>query len=694
MKLRSALIICLMMFVSSFSKAQVADSILFEEYRNMSLEELSNIKITIASKKEENRFESPVSTYIITQKDMQQAGCLNIMEAFRLVPGLIVRQTTPGAYDIHLRGYDNIVNVNYELTYYSNSITLVMIDNRPVYNYFQGGTFWETLPLGIAEIERIEFINGASSAMYGPNAVAGVINIITKKEAAGEVHVTQDLQLSSGQNLVSSTSILAPVNSRLTIGGSLNRTFFERDYDKYFSYSKDTWVPVDSLRFGSTSSDARYPDIGNAADLLSGNLRINYQGIADNYIDFSAGYQESEVQKIYVNNQVTPLTTNGSKSSYLNLVSQTQGFLFNLAHMRGYQNTYGMMGWEYDFNTTDALIEYSYKYRGFSLRPGVGFRNATYDDAKAIEEYGTERALLSGRKAINTFSGLIRTEYVLSKFRFIAALRADKYNVPDTVYLSYQFAITYKPNQDNLLRLGYSRSNRGSFFLDSYYNQEFDYGAVQVKLMGNTNLDLLTMDLLEAGIRNKSLRNIQFDAAIYLSGTQHYAQLLESPPLNDNLVLYEFQNLDLNAVQFGASLELDYIPAANFRVRAYSNLQNTMVHNYPLSDSTSETHSHGSTPLLYGGLVLNYSPFKRLNFNLNPYYFTRQVLNSASRKDSQGNYFSVPAQLVLNVKISYQLTKGVMLFANGKNLLHREQEEVIWGDKISASYWGGVYIDL
>lgn len=694
MKRRSGFILCLLLLMNLYCNAQEADSILLEEYWNMSLEELANVQISIASKKEESRFESPFSTYIITQEDMQQAGCLNLMEAFRLIPGLIVRQTTQGAYDIHLRGYDNILNVNRELTLYSNSITLVMIDNRPVYNYFQGGTFWETLPLGIAEIESIEFINGASSAMYGPNAFSGVINIITRKKAAGEVRVTQDLQASTGRNLVSSTNVLAPVNSRLTIGGSINRTFFERDYDKYFSYSKKIWVPVDSLRFGSTSSDARYPDISNAADLISGNLRINYQDDADNYLDFTAGHQESEVQKIYVNNQVTPLTTNGSKSSYFNLITQKQGFLLNLAHMRGYQNTYGMMGWEYNFNTTDALIEYTYNIKGFSIRPGLGFRNAIYDDAKAIEEYGTERALLSGRKTINTFSGLVRTEYDFSKLRIIAALRVDKYNVPDKVYFSYQFAITHQPNEDNLLRLVYSKSNRGSFFLDSYYNQEFDYGPVQVNLQGNTNLDLLTMDLLEAGIRNKSFRNFHFDAVIYGSRTRHYAQLLKSSFTTDSVVLYEFQNLDLNALQLGASLELDYIPSRNFRVRAYSNLQNTMVYDYPLTDSTSETHSHGSTPMLYGGLVLNYSPIKRLNINLNPYYFTKQVLNSASSRDSQGNYYSISAQLILNAKISYQLTKAVILFANGKNLLHHQQEEVIWGDKISASYWGGVHIDL
>jgi len=56
-----------------------------------------------------------------------------------------------------------------------------MIDNRIVYSYFTGGTFWETLPVDIVDIERIEIVRGPASALYGPNAVAGVIHIITTK---------------------------------------------------------------------------------------------------------------------------------------------------------------------------------------------------------------------------------------------------------------------------------------------------------------------------------------------------------------------------------------------------------------------------------------------------------------------------------------------------------------------------------
>src|ERR1700730_6894059 len=102
------------------------------------------------------------------------------MEAMRLVPGVIVREQANGIYDIHLRGMDN-QPPNGAFDEASNTSTLVMIDNRPIYNYLMGGTFWENLPVDMNDVKKIEVIRGPAAALYGPNAVSGVINIITRQ---------------------------------------------------------------------------------------------------------------------------------------------------------------------------------------------------------------------------------------------------------------------------------------------------------------------------------------------------------------------------------------------------------------------------------------------------------------------------------------------------------------------------------
>ena len=146
---------------------------------DLSLEELMNIEIVSASKKSESSFKSPLASTVLTKDEIMASGATTIEEALRLVPGLLVREETNGNFDVHIRGNDNLPPGNF--TFYSeNSMSLVMIDGRPVYNYINGGTFWESLPISLVDVERIEVVRGPSTALYGPNAVTGAINIITR----------------------------------------------------------------------------------------------------------------------------------------------------------------------------------------------------------------------------------------------------------------------------------------------------------------------------------------------------------------------------------------------------------------------------------------------------------------------------------------------------------------------------------
>lgn len=156
-------------------------------------EMILNKDIVSASKKVESSFESPLSTSVISHDEIVESGARTIEEVLRLVPGLIVREKTNGNFDVHIRGNDNLPP-DHMFVYSENSITLVMIDNRPVYNYVHGGTFWETLPVGIEDIDRIEVVRGPSSALYGPNAVSGVVNIITKVQESKKLSVDANAQ--------------------------------------------------------------------------------------------------------------------------------------------------------------------------------------------------------------------------------------------------------------------------------------------------------------------------------------------------------------------------------------------------------------------------------------------------------------------------------------------------------------------
>ncbi|MBK5271896.1 MAG: TonB-dependent receptor plug domain-containing protein, partial [Bacteroidia bacterium] len=93
------------LFVNGYSQADTAK---LNVYEDLSLEDLLGIKIISVSKKTELLFDAPLSASVVTKEEIRKSGCTSIMEALRLVPGMIVREQTNGNYDIYLRGMDNV----------------------------------------------------------------------------------------------------------------------------------------------------------------------------------------------------------------------------------------------------------------------------------------------------------------------------------------------------------------------------------------------------------------------------------------------------------------------------------------------------------------------------------------------------------------------------------------------------------
>lgn len=123
-----------------------------------------------ASRMEQLITEAPSTVTVITEDEIRRSGSLNIPEILRMVPGIDVMQISSGHYEVSSRGFNNL---------YSNKM-LVMIDGRSVYQDYFGWVEWETFPILLEDIKRIEVVRGPGSSLYGANAFQGVINIITK----------------------------------------------------------------------------------------------------------------------------------------------------------------------------------------------------------------------------------------------------------------------------------------------------------------------------------------------------------------------------------------------------------------------------------------------------------------------------------------------------------------------------------
>jgi iron complex outermembrane receptor protein len=139
----------------------------------MSIEELMNIEITSAGRKEQRAADVAAAAFVITREDIRRSGMTNIPDLLRLAPGVQVAQLNANKWAVTVRGFNGL---------YANKL-LVLVDGRSVYNRIFSGVLWDAEDLMLDDVDRIEVIRGPGAALWGANAVNGVINIVTKDTA-------------------------------------------------------------------------------------------------------------------------------------------------------------------------------------------------------------------------------------------------------------------------------------------------------------------------------------------------------------------------------------------------------------------------------------------------------------------------------------------------------------------------------
>ena len=162
---RGLIILCLL-FTFSLSPGWAHENDFFE----MSLEELINLQVVSAAKKPTSRFKTPAAIFVITREDIKHSGANSIPELLKMVPGMNVAQLDTNRWAISARGFNGE---------FANKL-LVMIDGRSVYTPVFSGVYWDIQDLILEEIDRIEVIRGPGAALWGANAVNGIVNIITR----------------------------------------------------------------------------------------------------------------------------------------------------------------------------------------------------------------------------------------------------------------------------------------------------------------------------------------------------------------------------------------------------------------------------------------------------------------------------------------------------------------------------------
>lgn len=163
-----------------------SDDIDFTEY---SLEDLMGIEVTVATRTAARLDTVPAAVYVLTGDEIRRSGFTSVPEALRMVPGFYVSRWTNHSWDVTSRGFGNGISLLNQA--YLNQL-LVMIDGVVVYSPQFAGVWWPLQDMLLEDIDRIEIVRGPGGALWGTNAVHGVVHIITKHGADA-----QGLQLSA-----------------------------------------------------------------------------------------------------------------------------------------------------------------------------------------------------------------------------------------------------------------------------------------------------------------------------------------------------------------------------------------------------------------------------------------------------------------------------------------------------------------
>ncbi len=563
-----------------------------------------NKDVTSASKHVEKSFDSPLSSTVLSRDEIENSGATSIPEALRLVPGLIVREKTPGNYDVQIRGNDNLPP-NGMFVYTENSMTLVMIDSRPVYNYAFGGTFWETLPVELNDIDRIEVIRGPSSALYGPNAVSGAINIITRTVDSKNLHADAQAQVGNNNSRLANAAVTFGVDE-LKVRVSGNYTHFNRfeddfyvfDYNQNYSPSQmsnlkmPTGLNVED-NFNTTFSN---PSLAN--EKYAANTFLTYDFSKKIGFNLTFGAQNSDVISSTLGNNNIPIVPRTSNTKYIDFRAKVFGFQAQANYMNGDQDIqHNYPGWHIAPSVFNSSLEYEKTFGTLILRPGVSMQSTTYDDSKWVNT--PNGGFLNGPKTLSSFAYYMRADYkAFDKLRLIAALRGDKYNAPNVNKITYQFISTYDINENNMIRAGYSQANRGPFISDTYADYYWPVSKTPptiIKYEGNQNLKLPTMNMFELGYRSLISKNMMIEIEAFhtvLNDLTFWNP--DSMTINMDLTPLEtgakapnvsvvghgqYENLAMKSTQNGITINVSYVVSSKLNFKIFGTFQQSKLTN-------------------------------------------------------------------------------------------------------------------
>jgi len=453
---------------------------------------------------------------VINTATIETSPATNIGELLRAVPGMNVTQVSARDVNITTRGATSTLSTS----------QLALVDGRSVYLDFFGMVMWDLIPANPSEIKQIEVVRGPASAVWGANAMTGVVNVITRSP--------RELARDGGGNAV-------------TIGfGGFNRDVTGRDQNAgtlfYVNGSHadavdDKWSYKVSAGFftqdalprptGTLPSGTPYPpfaNTGTSQPKFDG--RVDYDMTDGGRITVAGGVAGTEG---IIHTGIGPFDVdNSSRLTYTTLRYAKGGrrvaFFSNLLH-------------------GDAANLLTRGVNGLPI--DLGFDTKTFDvEAGDVYAIGTKHALsYGGNFRRNTFDITIAPDaedrneggayvqdevFLGNRFRWVIGGRIDKFSSIDNAVFSPRTTLMYKPAADQTVRVSFNRAFRAPSLINNHLNvgiltpvtlPVIGQFLLPTLATGNADLEQETLTAFEVGYSGVVAPRTTVSAAVYWNNT-------------------------------------------------------------------------------------------------------------------------------------------------------------------------------
>ena len=467
--------------------------------------------VVSASRTEEKLVNAPATMTVIGPQTLQSAPTQNFAELLRAVPGVNITQVSARDINVTTRGATSTLATG----------QLALLDGRSLYQDFFGFVMWDFLPVNLDEIKQVEVIRGPASAVWGANALNGVVNVITKSPR--EMQGTSAVLGIGGFDRNAGTGVGTGAGTMFYVNGTHAQAVNDRLAFKISAggYTQDPYarptgqIPCDRSDV-CTVPTAQYPGYANQGSTQPKvDARVDYDLPDGRHWSFSGGLAGTDG---IMHTGIGPFDIDkGSVMGYGKINFSNKGF--KAGFFTNVLNGDATNLLTTDVTGTPIAFNFATKTIDFEASNVQTFQQKHVVTYGGNLRYNTFDLSLAPNAQNRTEGGAyVQDEMFLSRlFRLVAGARVDRFDYLDNFVVSPRVTFMIKPEENQTFRISYNRAYRSpsvvNNFLDVTIAEPLDLSPfarvnpalatqpypLPVASVGNPDLKETSLDAFEIG---------------------------------------------------------------------------------------------------------------------------------------------------------------------------------------------------